>query len=163
MDKLRNIEDIKMGKLKKKNIQNIVHIKSYGKYDDHMFLIMEKLPYTLNDYIQTENDLKDICNQMYTIIQTLHSHGIMHRDIKPENILWDPRGKTVKLSDFGISGFVKFEMGGDFLTSTGGSLGVWLASQRWVGPALAGLVLVSPGFASHGVACALLNGCMRIT
>lgn len=88
--------------LKKKNIQNIVPIKSYGKYDDHMFLIMEKLPYTLNDYIQTENDLKNICNQMYIIIQTLHSHGIMHRDIKPENFMVSTKGK-VYLIDLGLS------------------------------------------------------------
>ena len=27
----------------------------------------------------------------------------MHRDIKPTNILYDPKGKTIKLIDFGIS------------------------------------------------------------
>jgi len=56
-------------------------------------------------------------------LEHLHLSGVCHRDIKPENLLWDPVTKTVKLTDFGISGFFRATaLGGDFFNATAGSL-----------------------------------------
>lgn len=35
----------------------------------------------------------------------IHSQGIMHRDIKPFNVLINPKGKSLKITDFGLADF----------------------------------------------------------
>ncbi len=40
-------------------------------------------------------------------LEFLHLNNIIHRDIKPENLVFDKRGH-VKISDFGLSKYVKF-------------------------------------------------------
>ncbi|KAI8833556.1 kinase-like domain-containing protein, partial [Chytridium lagenaria] len=41
--------------------------------------------------------------QLVLGVQYLHSMGVAHRDLKPENLLLDVTGRTIKITDFGVS------------------------------------------------------------
>ncbi|CAN8000227.1 unnamed protein product [Ixodes pacificus] len=44
-----------------------------------------------------------IFKQILKGVQYIHSQGLIHRDLKPQNILFDSKGSTVKLGDFGLA------------------------------------------------------------
>jgi casein kinase 1 len=91
--------------LKKFKIQNIVNIKTYGVYNNHHYLIMDYLPFTLEEVIKKTKDQHNVeclCDQMYLILSKLHAHEIVHRDIKPENFMVSEKGR-VYLIDLGLS------------------------------------------------------------
>ena len=74
------------------------------------FFCMEYVPgISLEDLIfirENPFSLEEIYAMMRQIVDALediHSKGIVHRDIKPSNILFDEVGKTMKITDFGIS------------------------------------------------------------
>ena len=78
-----------------------------GKYVQN--IVMEYLPNSLEDYIQThinqrENipltSIKTIMHQVLVGLSSIHSKGISHRDVKPDNILLT-KELGVKLGDFG--------------------------------------------------------------
>jgi len=97
--------------------------------EDLLFMVMELVrggdlsePYEKKRRVP-EDEMRKWLRGLVLGLEHLHLSGVCHRDIKPENILYDPTTDCVKLSDFGISGFVKSDViGGDFLDSTGGSL-----------------------------------------
>ena len=73
------------------------------------YIIMEKCQYTLaNIYkenkIKTKEGFAFVLDSMLSILEVVHSSGIVHRDIKPENILMRFSGDLV-LGDFGIAWF----------------------------------------------------------
>ena len=91
--------------LKKNNISNIISIKSYGTINKCHYLIMEYLPYMLNDVICNCN--QDYIKTNYFIqclqnIQILHKHDILHRDIKPDNFMVTTKGQ-IRIIDMGLS------------------------------------------------------------
>ena len=96
--------------------------------EDLLFMVMELVeggdlaaPYEKKRVVP-EEELRVWLRGLTLGLEHLHLSGVCHRDLKPENMLWDPVSGQVKLADFGISGFVTADMGGDFLTSTGGSM-----------------------------------------
>ena len=96
--------------------------------EDLLFMVMELVeggdlaaPYEKKRVVP-EEELRVWLRGLTLGLEHLHLSGVCHRDLKPENMLWDPVSAQVKLADFGISGFVTADMGGDFLTSTGGSM-----------------------------------------
>ncbi|KAI9340026.1 hypothetical protein DFJ73DRAFT_845760 [Zopfochytrium polystomum] len=54
---------------------------------------------TLTDVAEVNCYFKQIING----VQYLHSMGVAHRDLKPENLLLDGTGRTLKITDFGVS------------------------------------------------------------
>ena len=50
---------------------------------------------------------QDVSQQLVRGISYLHQMGVLHRDIKPSNILGHRERGTVKVSDFGVSSFMK--------------------------------------------------------
>ena len=65
---------------------------------------------TLFDKIVREGPLKELAarlifRQLLDALIYCHSQGVFHRDLKPENVLLTSNG-VVKLSDFGLSGFL---------------------------------------------------------
>ena len=71
---------------------------------------MKKYPTTIGQYIDmlneerntfiTESDIGEIAVKIYSLIDTLHSMGILHGDLHAENIVFDPETKDVRIIDF---------------------------------------------------------------
>jgi serine/threonine-protein kinase len=72
------------------------------------YIVMELCEATLHEHYQAdmpdEEEFEDLLNRLLTILETIHSIGIIHRDFKPKNILRRRNGDWV-LADFGISWF----------------------------------------------------------
>ena len=41
--------------------------------------------------------------QLVSGVNSLHSYGMIHRDLKPPNLLYEPRTKSLKIADFGLT------------------------------------------------------------
>lgn len=87
----------------------------YGYYIENgqLFLVMEYLPYTLQDVFnmcKTLNEeeknkyYKQIFSNILEITSEINSYGIIHNDLKPTNIMMNSSGKF-KVIDFGLSDF----------------------------------------------------------
>lgn len=63
------------------------------------------------DGLFSESKTKLIIMQIIVGLQHLHLRGVVHRDLKPENVLITNEGR-VQLTDFGLSKFLKRELGG---------------------------------------------------
>lgn len=85
-------------------IENIMISKNRNQYDK-LCIIMKKADANLYEHIKKnkldEIQFREIVYQMILSLCYIHSNMICHRDIKPDNFLMF--GKTVKLSDFGLS------------------------------------------------------------
>ena len=53
----------------------------------------------------TKADLKIYMKQLLTVLDFIHSKGIIHRDIKPHNVLYSFEAKKMKIIDFGLAEF----------------------------------------------------------
>ncbi|KAJ1560417.1 serine/threonine-protein kinase HAL4/sat4 [Nowakowskiella sp. JEL0078] len=47
--------------------------------------------------------IKSYFKQLLRGVKYLHDMGVAHRDLKPENLLLCDDGKTLKITDFGVS------------------------------------------------------------
>ena len=88
------------------NNKNIIKIYEYFEEDDYLFICMEYINgYELLNYvnfINTDEDIKNIISQMINAVQFLHEKNISHGDIKLENFLITDK-KRIILIDFGLS------------------------------------------------------------
>ncbi|MCK5847865.1 MAG: serine/threonine protein kinase, partial [Caldisericia bacterium] len=81
------------------------------EYDKGLYyIIMEYVQgYNIRQYLKKFGlfPVKDaifILNELLQTLQYAYDNGIQaHRDIKPENIMIDPKTKTIKVMDFGVS------------------------------------------------------------
>eukprot|EP00928_Gymnodinium_smaydae_P021989 TRINITY_DN18614_c1_g1_i1.p1 TRINITY_DN18614_c1_g1~~TRINITY_DN18614_c1_g1_i1.p1 ORF type:complete len:497 (+),score=38.13 TRINITY_DN18614_c1_g1_i1:33-1493(+) len=78
--------------------------------ENHLYyLVMERCQSSLMEMMKTnfsliQDDLQRVLREMLTGIAHCHSLRVVHRDIKPENfMLGGPKGKTLKLCDFGMA------------------------------------------------------------
>ena len=85
---------IYLKKIKYNYIPNIINI---GLHNHEKYIITEYK----NETLTTLN--YDIINQLFNIINSLHTNSIIHRDIKPENFLI--HDNKVYIIDFGLSTF----------------------------------------------------------
>lgn len=88
--------------------------KTSDTYSDLLYIIMEYVPNTIEDFIlfnrynHSYNEYKididmvvGVIKQIFCGLKYLHSLEICHRDIKPSNILFDARTGLIKIADFG--------------------------------------------------------------
>lgn len=85
--------------LKKYKIDKVVSIKSFGVFCDHYYIIMEYLPFSLED---KRDNLPFYFKQIKDIIHHLHEKCIVHRDIKPDNFMMSEKG-NIYLIDLGMA------------------------------------------------------------
>ncbi|OMJ90701.1 hypothetical protein SteCoe_6875 [Stentor coeruleus] len=78
---------------------------SYGIYNDHNYIVLEKLGKNISQifkdfsYCLSISEVAYLGCQMIRRIATLHAHEIIHRDVKPSQFLI--KGKTLYMVDFG--------------------------------------------------------------
>ena len=88
---------------------SITNIYGYQFDKNNAYLIMELMETNLWKFIQENHDklsiseLFLIMKKMTISVNYLSSKGIIHRDIRADNFLVSNNGKTVKITDFGIS------------------------------------------------------------
>ncbi|XP_054156982.1 maternal embryonic leucine zipper kinase-like [Oppia nitens] len=98
-------ETLALKQLDHKNIAKLLQIIETNKY---YYLILEYcsggelFDYLVSKTHLTENETKDIMNDMFDVLDYIHNTGFAHRDIKPENIMFDKNHK-IKLIDFGLA------------------------------------------------------------
>ncbi|OHT09217.1 CAMK family protein kinase [Tritrichomonas foetus] len=101
----------------------IVEMYDLFKDDQNYYLFMEFCPngelfqHIVNQRHLSEIEAKPIFRQIIETIIYMHSMNVSHRDLKPENLLLDQFGR-VKLSDFGLSTFIKCNPDGNNLVKT---------------------------------------------
>lgn len=95
-------------RLRHKNIVALHH-SGWDERQNAFFIVLEYLPYTLDQYLngQLQQQLGElpvhrIIRQLADALAHAHSESVVHRDIKPSNILLDHDGHPM-LTDFGIS------------------------------------------------------------
>lgn len=89
---------------------NLTRVYDFGQEKDKYFIVMEYLEgMVLSEYVKHKRPEPDIVlNVLIQLLRALgyiHSRNIVYRDIKPNNIMIVPN--SVKLMDFGLSGFTK--------------------------------------------------------
>ncbi|EEF38316.1 calcium-dependent protein kinase, putative [Ricinus communis] len=57
----------------------------------------------------TETEAAELIRTIVTVVQSLHSSGVMHKDLKPDNFLFlnEEQNSPLKVIDFGLSTFFK--------------------------------------------------------
>ena len=116
------------------HLDGVIKLVDFFELPDSYLLVMEKSDSTqdLFDYITQKGSLderesRDFFRQVVTVIQELHSTGVVHRDIKDENILIDLETKKLKLIDFGSGAFLHDSVYTDF----GGECFVFIFHDEW--------------------------------
>ncbi|VAW62833.1 Serine/threonine protein kinase PrkC, regulator of stationary phase [hydrothermal vent metagenome] len=88
---------------------NIVTVYDVGEEDGLAFIAMDYVTgVALSEFTQPDKLLP--VAEIYRIIQVVastlnyaHSQNIVHRDIKPGNIMYNPKSRQIKITDFGIA------------------------------------------------------------
>ena len=103
---------------------NIVQLYETITTDNHIYIIMEYVEGKhLFQYIESKVCLNEekssaLFRQIISVMEYIHTLGIVHRDIKPDNILLDKSKNNLKIVDFGLSNSYKH---GDLLRTPCGS------------------------------------------
>ena len=123
---------------------NIVKIFNVGNAMDYSFMVMEYLPLTLREQLDSRKQNEDdahhrdlaILKQMAGALSYAHNQGVIHRDIKPENIMFRNDGAAV-LVDFGLARILHSSQR---LTRTGISVGTpeYMSPEQIQGEAIDG-------------------------
>ena len=99
------------------NHTNIIHLYQFGKFNDHLYLVMELAQAGsldgLIDQLGIVPELRvlDIGIKISSALDTALKNKLLHRDIKPGNILFNINNEP-KLIDFGLA--CKSEAGVDY-------------------------------------------------
>ena len=88
---------------------NIVTVYDVGEETDFAFIAMDYVEgVPLSEYTQRNKLLpvREVYRILQVVAETLdyaHAQNIVHRDIKPGNIMYNPKDRQIKITDFGIA------------------------------------------------------------
>nr|XP_023693537.1 dual specificity tyrosine-phosphorylation-regulated kinase 4 [Paramormyrops kingsleyae] len=95
----------------KDNSHNVIHMKEYFYFRNHLCISFELLGSNLYELIKKHDFqgfslmlVRRFAHSLLKCLQMLHREKIIHCDLKPENILLSPKGhRDIKVVDFGSS------------------------------------------------------------
>ncbi|XP_062339115.1 dual specificity tyrosine-phosphorylation-regulated kinase 4-like isoform X2 [Osmerus eperlanus] len=95
----------------KDNCHNVIHMKEYFYFRNHLCISFELLGVNLYELIKKNNFqgfsqalVRRFAYSLLKCLQMLHKEKIIHCDLKPENILLSNKGQgNIKVIDFGSS------------------------------------------------------------
>lgn len=112
----RKVVKLEIDILRKLNHLNLVQYRGYKMTKKECYIVLEYVAGGSLDQHLSETGALDeeraayIISQVLYGLEYLHTKRILHRDIKPGNILIGEDGRTVKLTDFGVSAqLISFE------------------------------------------------------
>ena len=90
---------------------NVVNVHDAGEVAGHPYLVMEWIEDgSLADRLErgslSPTEAAVLIRDCARGVSAVHAAGVIHRDLKPANILLADRGRTPKVTDFGLAGFV---------------------------------------------------------
>ncbi len=91
------------------NHPNIVTVYDVGDEQELAYIAMDYLPgKDLSAYITLETLLPvsqvfQIATNVALALDYAHQQKVVHRDIKPANIIYDPKKRSAKITDFGVA------------------------------------------------------------
>lgn len=118
----------------KLNHPNVVHVYSFGGFDNLKYIAMEYVNGTnLKDFLAKKGKLElplafSIMRQSSLALAAAGELGLVHRDIKPENLLLTRKGQ-VKVADFGLC---RDQQGPDAMALT--QEGITLGTPMYMSP-----------------------------
>ncbi|MBF0224779.1 MAG: DUF2791 family P-loop domain-containing protein [Desulfobacterales bacterium] len=101
--------------VKKINSDGVIKPFGIEKYKNSWIIIFEDfggetLKSLVASKIFTLVELVELFIKLVDYIGDIHDKGIVHKDINPSNILYNPSTQSIKIIDFGISGFLSEEI-----------------------------------------------------
>ncbi|CAI9287860.1 unnamed protein product [Lactuca saligna] len=100
-----NLTEVKA--LRKMNHPNIIKLKEIIKEDDSLYLVLEYMECNLCERMTcrkkpfSEDEIRDLCFQIFQGLAYMHDNGYFHRDLKPENLLVSK--DVIKIADLGLA------------------------------------------------------------
>lgn len=96
------------------NLNGVVKAYSLETYQNTLMIIFEdcggsSLAQLINDRRASGKEILSLAEFLFIgieiteILSNIHGANVIHKDISPANIMFDPKTKTVKIIDFGIS------------------------------------------------------------
>lgn len=147
---LFNQEAMRLDELGKHS--QIPELLAYFTQDDRQYLVQEFIDgqNLAQELAQvgafSESQIRQLLNDLLSVLQFVHSQQVIHRDIKPENIIRRSRDRKLVLVDFGASKVATTNA----LNQTGTSIG----SPEYVAPEQArGRASFASDIYSLGVTC----------
>ncbi|MBD1943879.1 protein kinase [Coleofasciculus sp. FACHB-712] len=147
---LFNQEAMRLDELGKHS--QIPELLAYFTQDDRQYLVQEFIDgqNLAQELAQvgafSESQIRQLLNDLLSVLQFVHSQQVIHRDIKPENIIRRSRDRKLVLVDFGASKVATTNA----LNQTGTSIG----SPEYVAPEQArGKASFASDIYSLGVTC----------
>ncbi len=90
----------------------IPELYAYFTVDSYQYLVQEfiqgeTLKQELDNHgVFRENQVRELLEDLLSVLQFVHSHNVIHRDIKPENIIRREADKKLVLVDFGAAKYI---------------------------------------------------------
>lgn len=99
-----NLREVKS--LRKMNHSNVVKLKEVIRESDILYLVFEYMECNLYQLMKkreklfSDDEVRNLCFQVFQGLAYMHQRGYFHRDLKPENLLVTK--DIIKVSDFGL-------------------------------------------------------------
>ncbi|CAI9287862.1 unnamed protein product [Lactuca saligna] len=106
VEECMNLTEVKA--LRQMDHPNIVKLKDIIKEHDSLYLVFEYMECSLYERMKyrkkpfSEDEIRNLCFQIFQGLGYMHNNGYFHRDLKPENLLVSK--EVIKIADLGLAG-----------------------------------------------------------
>ncbi|KAM7270286.1 hypothetical protein ACFE04_029500 [Oxalis oulophora] len=92
--------------------ENIIRLRKSINEDARLYLVFDYMDCSLGQLIThklkkgcrfSEQEIRDLCFQVFRGLVHVHGKGYIHRDLKPDNLLINKKENIVTIADFGLA------------------------------------------------------------